>query len=140
MSPVTPSYPLCRCLQGQHDVFRQLFAVDLDAEGPAATRDDHKQAPVPQGPEQHSSTDMRPAHWQQAVAAQLLVMEAQAAAAQQQWDRAEERLAKVCQAVDGSYADMLLLLLTGLMLDGSSIASGSRICIRASPEQPLSMQ
>ncbi|KAL3137835.1 hypothetical protein ABBQ38_005089 [Trebouxia sp. C0009 RCD-2024] len=43
---------------------------------------------------EQSSTDLRPAHWQQAVAAHYLVMDAQAAAAQQQWNRAEEQLAK----------------------------------------------
>lgn len=50
---------------------------------------------------EQSSTDLRPAHWQQAVAAHYLVMDAQAAAAQQQWNRAEEQLAKVCQCVSG---------------------------------------
>ena len=64
----------------------------------AGGTDSNQHVPSTQGPLERSSTDLRPAHWQQAVAAHYLVMDAQAAAAQQQWNRAEEQLTKVCPA------------------------------------------
>lgn len=69
------------------------------SEEPAAERDVSEHAPLAHAPAEQSSTDLRPAHWQQACAAQYLVMEAQAAAAQQQWHKAEEQLSKVGQAI-----------------------------------------
>lgn len=69
--------------------------VQKASEEPAAAQDEHMHSPVTCEPREQSSTDLRPAHWQHACAAQYLVMDAQAAAAQQQWNRAEEQLSKV---------------------------------------------
>lgn len=62
----------------------------------AAATDQHVSGAHRSG--EQSSSDLRPAHWQQAVAAHYVVMDAQAAAAKQQWNRADEQLTKVRQA------------------------------------------
>lgn len=86
-----------------HHVYVQLHKtfclVQNASEEPAAAKDEHGHSPVTCEPGEQSSTDLRPAHWQHACAAQYLVMDAQAAAAQQQWNTAEEQLSKVGQAI-----------------------------------------
>lgn len=77
------------------------------SEEPTAERDECERGGPTHEPAEQSSPDLRPAHWQQACAAQYLVMEAQAAAAQQQWHKAEEQLSKVAQAISKSHADAL---------------------------------
>ena len=77
------------------------------AEEPAGEQGESEHTPVTQEAAEQSSTDLRPAQWQQACAAQYLVMEAQTAAAQQQWNKAEEQLSQVAQAVTISHAGML---------------------------------
>ena len=72
-----------------------LCLVQKQSEEPAAVQDDHEHVAVTHKPGEHSGTDLRPADWQQACAAQYLVMDAQAAAARQHWNRAEEQLSKV---------------------------------------------
>lgn len=77
------------------------------SEEPAAQRDESEHTPAAHEPAEQSSSELRPAHWQQACAAQYLVMEAQAAAAQQQWNKAEEQLSKVGWTSSKSHADIL---------------------------------
>lgn len=72
-----------------------LCLVQKLSEEPAAVQEEHEHATVMHKPGEQSSTDLRAAHWQQACAAQYLVMDAQAAAAQQQWIKAEEHLTNV---------------------------------------------
>lgn len=56
----------------------------------------HEMANLPKdAPKQLSSGELRPAHWQQEVNAQCLLMSAQAAAAQQDWSKAEQQLGQV---------------------------------------------
>ena len=80
-----------------HHVLMQptLCLVQNPSEEPAAVQDECEHAPVTHEPGEQSSTDLRPANWQHACAAQYLVMAAQAAAAQQQWNKAEEQLSEV---------------------------------------------
>ena len=58
------------------------------------------------GSAEQNGLGLRPAHWQQELFAHCLCMDAQAAVAQQDWDRADTQLAKVSKAT----AKMLLCL------------------------------
>lgn len=75
--------------------------MQMPSEELAGGTDSNQRVPGTLVSGEQSSTDLRPVHWQQAVAAHYLVMDAQAAANQQQWNRAEEQLSKVCWCISG---------------------------------------